>query len=498
MKITSPFRHFGLMCVYLLLFCYTSIYAQTATYRLHREASSTSGQFQLKTANPDAAILAIQSAEFKNTAVGEKLIKQFDTQSGVPNLAGTIPSGSIVTFNLWMKKTANVGTMFPRAKLYKRTSAGALTLLATATGTQAITTTLVKYTFTTTLGTSTSMVATDRFQIWVGVNLTATSSTKFKAELDIEGTVNGNYDSSVTIPLPVQIPSISSISPTSGTVGTAVTINGTNFGATQGTSTVKFNGTTATPSSWSNTSITASVPSGAATGNVVVTVGGQASNGMLFTVTTPNAPPAVSITSPSNNANFNLGSDITINANATDSDGTITKVEFFQGTTKLGEDTASPYSFTWSNVQTDSYSLTAKATDNNGASSTSTAVNIEVAGSAPSVNLTSPVNNATFTIGSNITIGATATDSDGTVVKVEFYQGAIKIGEDTTAQYSFTWNNVSAGTYSLTAKATDNSGNVSTSNPVLITVSGDAQDKQIYRTYIYDINKLMTVNESAQ
>jgi hypothetical protein len=68
-----------------------------------------------------------------------------------------------------------------------------------------------------------------------------------------------------------------------------VTISGANFGATQGSSTVTFNGTTATPTSWSATSIVAPVPAGATTGNVVVTVGGVASNGVNFTVTTAGA-----------------------------------------------------------------------------------------------------------------------------------------------------------------------------------------------------------------
>src|SRR6202035_1674410 len=81
-------------------------------------------------------------------------------------------------------------------------------------------------------------------------------------------------------------PSISSVSPTSGLVGTAVTITGTNFGATQGSSTVTFNGTSVgTPSSWSATSIAVVVPSSASSGNVVVTVGGVISNGAPFTVT---------------------------------------------------------------------------------------------------------------------------------------------------------------------------------------------------------------------
>ncbi len=80
-------------------------------------------------------------------------------------------------------------------------------------------------------------------------------------------------------------PTITGLSPASGPVGTSVTITGTNFGPTQGTSTVTFNGTAATPTSWSATNIVAPVPTGATTGNVVVTVGGVASGGTTFTVT---------------------------------------------------------------------------------------------------------------------------------------------------------------------------------------------------------------------
>ena len=87
-------------------------------------------------------------------------------------------------------------------------------------------------------------------------------------------------------------PNITNLNPTSGPVGTPVTIAGANFGATRGTSTVTFSGTAATPSSWSATSIVAPVPSGATTGNVVVTVGGVASNGVPFTVTSATAMPA--------------------------------------------------------------------------------------------------------------------------------------------------------------------------------------------------------------
>ena len=77
---------------------------------------------------------------------------------------------------------------------------------------------------------------------------------------------------------------ITSLSATSGSIGSPITITGTGFGASQGSSTVSFNGTTATPTSWSTGSITVPVPSGARNGNVVVTVGGISSSGIGFTV----------------------------------------------------------------------------------------------------------------------------------------------------------------------------------------------------------------------
>lgn len=91
-----------------------------------------------------------------------------------------------------------------------------------------------------------------------------------------------------------------------------------------------------------------------------------------------NQSPVVSITSPANGATFTNPANITINANASDSDGSVTKVEFFNGSVKLGEDTSAPYTYSWTNVSTGTYNLTAKATDNAGATTTSAAVSITV------------------------------------------------------------------------------------------------------------------------
>ncbi|MEQ8240764.1 MAG: polysaccharide lyase family 7 protein, partial [Cyclobacteriaceae bacterium] len=95
--------------------------------------------------------------------------------------------------------------------------------------------------------------------------------------------------------------------------------------------------------------------------------------------TQQNRFPSISIASPSNDTNFEPGSDITITAEAEDSDGTITKVEFFEGSTKLGEATSAPYSFTWTGAAEGNYTISAKATDNEGASRTSLGVDISVA-----------------------------------------------------------------------------------------------------------------------
>ncbi|MCR5889842.1 Ig-like domain-containing protein [Hymenobacter sp. J193] len=324
---------------------------------------------------------------------------------------------------------------------------------------------------------------------------------------------------------------------------------------------------------------------------------------------TTNTPPTVSLTSPASGASFPAPASITINANAADANGTVSSVAFYQGTTLLGTDTSSPYSYTWTGVGAGTYSITARATDNQGAVTTSGAVSVTVTGSTPvakaipgkieaeaytamlgiqtetttdtgggqnvawyetgdwldyyvsvatagtykldlrvasanggatlqlrnsagtvlgsvnvgntggwqnwqtlstnvslpagtqtlrlfasastgtnvnwltfssvtttntppTVSLTSPTSGATFTAPASITITANAADANGTVSKVEFYRGTTLLGTDTSAPYSYTWTGVAAGSYSITAKATDNQGAVTTSAAVSVTVTG--------------------------
>ncbi|KAF2330617.1 Ig-like domain-containing protein [Flavobacterium daemonense] len=185
---------------------------------------------------------------------------------------------------------------------------------------------------------------------------------------------------------------------------------------------------------------------------------------------TVNAVPTVIVTSPVNGATITQGSVITITSDANDTDGSVAKVEFFNGETKLGEATTAPYSFDWTNVASGSYVLTAKATDNNGAVKTSEVVNVNV-NALPTVAITSPSANASYNTPATITIASDANDTDGSVAKVEFFNGETKLGEATTAPYSFDWTNVASGSYVLTAKATDDKGAIVTSEVVNVTVN---------------------------
>ncbi|MEX2231398.1 MAG: Ig-like domain-containing protein [Cyclobacteriaceae bacterium] len=350
-----------------------------------------------------------------------------------------------------------------------------------------------------------------------------------------------------------------------------------------------------------------------------------------------NNPPVVNITNPDDGQQFTPPATISITATASDTDGNVTKVEFYNGTTKLGEDASSPYAFTWNNVSAGNYTLMAKATDNEGGTNSSSvdivvtsgegcagsgtirqevwtgisgtlissipqdsepssvndlsifeggtnigdnygsrirgyicapasgnytfwisgndrtelwlstddspankrmiasaggytnarqwtkyasqqssaislvanqkyyiealhkegtgsdhvAVGWELPGgtlerpipgmrlipfgssgssTTPVVSITSPDDGETFSAPASVSIAANASISEGSISKVEFHNGSSKLGEDATSPYTFSWNNVPVGNYTITAKAIDNTG-ASASASVDITVS---------------------------
>ena len=95
-------------------------------------------------------------------------------------------------------------------------------------------------------------------------------------------------------------------------------------------------------------------------------------------------PPAVGITSPATGASFTAPATLTVTANASDADGTVSQVAFFANGAPIGTDSTAPYGVNWSNVPAGSYTLTAVATDNAGATTTSSGVAIQVTAAVPS------------------------------------------------------------------------------------------------------------------
>lgn len=286
-------------------------------------------------------------------------------------------------------------------------------------------------------GTPTSWSATS---IVVPVPAGATTGT-------VVVTVGGIASNGVNFALTVAGPSIISLNPVSGLVGTAVTITGVNFGATQGTSTVKFNGTAATPTSWSATSIVVPVPTGATSGNVVVNVGGVASNGVNFTVTLP--PTIVSL----NPTSGFVGSSVTI---------TGTNFGTTQGSSsvKFNGTTATPTSWGATTIAT---KVPSGATTGNvvvtvgGIASNGVAFTVQSDTTAPSVptGLT-----ASAVSSSQINLSWTASTDNVGVTGYNVFRGGAKVA--TVATTSFSDTGLTASTsFTYTVSAFDAAGNSS-------------------------------------
>ncbi|MDO9634544.1 MAG: Ig-like domain-containing protein [Paludibacter sp.] len=93
-----------------------------------------------------------------------------------------------------------------------------------------------------------------------------------------------------------------------------------------------------------------------------------------------NVPPVVTLTAPTQGASLDAEPGILFTADATDSDGTVLKVDFYANGLFVGTDTTSPYSYIWNSAVAGNYNLTAVATDNLGATASSAAVNVNITG----------------------------------------------------------------------------------------------------------------------
>lgn len=202
--------------------------------------------------------------------------------------------------------------------------------------------------------------------------------------------------------------------------------------------------------------------------------------GFNYTRSTPAAAaptPTISITNPVGGSVFSAPANLSIGASAAVSSGTVTNVQFFTNGVSAGTVLTAPFTLSANNLGAGAYALKAVATAS-GISATSAVVNITV-DAPPTVSITSPANNTTLSAPANVTIQASASDSDGSVTNVQFLVGPNILSNAGSAPFSGTTNNLAAGSYTLTAIASDNLGVKNTNSisinvvtPVATTLSG--------------------------
>lgn len=202
-----------------------------------------------------------------------------------------------------------------------------------------------------------------------------------------------------------------------------------------------------------------------------------------ITVQAAPLPPTVSITAPVSGSTV-TGTSLGLAVAAADPDGSVVHVAYYANGALVADAASAPWSATWSGVVPGSYTLTAVATDATALSTTSAPVGVTVeadvvqpSNQAPSIRIVSPSGGQTFT-GTLISLSASASDPDGTVVRVVYYANNKLVAASTSSgSWSASWTNVKQGSYTLTAVATDDDGVTTTSAPVTIAVKkGNGKD----------------------
>ncbi|HBY64525.1 MAG TPA: hypothetical protein DEH78_32295, partial [Solibacterales bacterium] len=173
-----------------------------------------------------------------------------------------------------------------------------------------------------------------------------------------------------------------------------------------------------------------------------------------------NRPPSVVLTAPANGATFTAPATVTLTAAASDTDGTIERVEFLSGSTVLFTDNLAPYTFTWSGVGAGGYTLTARAVDDQGAMAMSAAAAITVTSPADTTPPTVPGSlTATAQSSSAITLAWTASTDNGAIAGYEIERNGALLG-NLAAAPPFTDSGLQPSTaYSYRVRAVDGAGN---------------------------------------
>ncbi|WP_423840554.1 glycosyl hydrolase family 18 protein [Vibrio mytili] len=218
-----------------------------------------------------------------------------------------------------------------------------------------------------------------------------------------------------------------------------------------------------------------------------------------------NEAPTVTLTSPSASATIAAGDIVTLAADAADSDGTVSNVEFLVDGVVVGQSTSAPYTASWTATE-GQHVFSTIAYDDVGAVSTASVVSLTVGTSqpgneAPTVDVT--LSASSVELGGTVTLTANAADVDGTVEKVDFYVAGSLAGTATSAPYSLDVTPSQAGSLAVYAKATDDAGAATDSSLVTLTVSGgevasNCRPDGLYQTPSVDVPYCTVYDEEGR
>jgi len=220
---------------------------------------------------------------------------------------------------------------------------------------------------------------------------------------------------------------------------------------------------------WTNISVGKHILSAVATDDH----GSSSVDTSVLTVLEPfNQPPDVQWLSPSSGTALPLAVPVNLQVMATDPDGAIAQVEFWDGASSLGVVTSAPYELIWTNTSVGTHILSVMATDDRGSSAFNSAV-LTVSprsNQPPIVQWLNPTSETTLETPQALTLQVEASDADGTIVQVEFWDGTNSLGTVSNAPYELIWTNMNVGTHVLSVMATDDLGDTTASEPVALTV----------------------------
>lgn len=178
-------------------------------------------------------------------------------------------------------------------------------------------------------------------------------------------------------------------------------------------------------------------------------------------------PPSCTVTSPTAGQVIAGPTDITIVASAITGEAALSRVEFYNGSTKLGEDQSSPYSFVWANVAAGSYQLSARVIDELGLVGTSNEVNLVVA-CAPAISQLSP--GQTITFGSSVSLSVVAS---GNGLEYQWYRGSVGTTTDPVGGASSATLNVTpGGTTTYWVRVSNTCGSTDSAQIVISVIPG--------------------------